>query len=166
MTCSKCGHENIDGAKFCPECGASTTQRPAPAVTKPRSSEWVSGVVVGVGALVVIRLMSWVIHTSEAPISSQVDTSVAPRSQHVTAAMACAATLDDVVSVAEAYSHGDSDAILGLIGRRKAIPRAAGTAVSVLLADSPFRGIDALYVESGSYIGERCYGVAALLAPN
>ena len=36
--------------------------------------------------------------------------------------------MDEVVSVAEAYSHGDSDAILGLIGRRKAIPLATGTA--------------------------------------
>jgi hypothetical protein len=74
--------------------------------------------------------------------------------------------MDDVVSVAEAYSHRDSDALLGLIGHRKAIPLAAGTTVSVLLADTPFSGIDALYVESGTYIGERCYGVAMFVAPN
>lgn len=80
--------------------------------------------------------------------------------------MACASTIDDAVSVAEAYSHRDSDALLGLIGRRKAIPLAAGTTVSVLLADTPFSGIDALYVESGTYIGERCYGVAMFVAPN
>jgi hypothetical protein len=80
--------------------------------------------------------------------------------------MACAATTDDVASLAQAYSHGDSDALLGLIGRRKAIPLAAGTAVTVLYADDPFTGLDALHVESGSYIGERCYGVAALMAPD
>jgi hypothetical protein len=80
--------------------------------------------------------------------------------------MACAVTIDDAASLAQAYSHGDSDALLGLIGRRKAIPLATGTVVTVLLADSPFGGIDALYVESGSYIGERCYGVAALTAPD
>jgi heptaprenylglyceryl phosphate synthase len=80
--------------------------------------------------------------------------------------MACALSIDDVALLAQAYTHRDSDAVLGLVGRQKAIPLAKGTAVTVLLADSPYGGIDALYVESGSYIGERWYGVAALMAPD
>jgi hypothetical protein len=80
--------------------------------------------------------------------------------------MACAAAIDDAVSVADAYAHGDSDGLLSLIGRRKAMLLATGTRVTVLVVDSPFRGIDGLYIDSGSYIGERCYGVAALLSPD
>ena len=79
--------------------------------------------------------------------------------------MACALSIDDVGLLVQAYTQKDADAVLGLVERRKAIALEAGTAVKVLLADSPYGGIDALYVESGAYIGERCYGVAALMAP-
>jgi hypothetical protein len=121
---------------------------------------------VALGCLAALLFVSWIIHISEAPVTSPVRVSEAPRNQHVTAAMACALSIDDAGLLVQAYTHKDADAVLGLVERRKAIPLAAGTAVKVLVADSPYGGIDALYVESGAYIGERCYGVAALMAPD
>jgi hypothetical protein len=165
MICAQCGHEERDDTKFCSECGSAVIRELPRVVLKSSSFDSRAAAFVAVGCLVALGLVAWAINVSEAPVASPTHASVALRSQHVTAAMACATTMDDVVSVAEAYSHGDSDAIIGLIGRRKAILLATGTSVSVLLADSPYRGIDALYVESGSYIGERCYGDAALLTP-
>jgi hypothetical protein len=167
MVCAKCGHEDKDGVKFCSECGASVKARKTlREVKKPHSSEWLLGTILVVGALIAIRLVLWAISSSESRVTSVAHTKVAPRSQHVTGAMACVTNIDDVAILAQAYTRRDSDALLGLVGRQKAIPLAAGTAVTVLVADTPFAGIDALYVDSGSYIGERCYGVAAFLAPD
>jgi hypothetical protein len=77
--------------------------------------------------------------------------------------MACASTPDEAAPLAEAYLHGDSQAVLGLIARGRAIPLEPGVQVTVLVADTPFQGMNALYVESGFYSGERCYGLANFL---
>jgi hypothetical protein len=166
MICAKCGHAEQDNTKFCSECGAAVIRKPSIVTRQSNSFEWRSAIVAAVGGLAAIALVAWAINVSEAPIEKPTHISVAPRLQHVTEAMACSSSIDDALLLAEAYMHRDSDAVLGLVGRRKAIPLATGTAVTIISANSPYDGMDALYVESGAYIGERCYGMAALVTPN
>ncbi len=163
VTCSKCGYECDNKVKSCPECGAAAAAPPPPVVAESPASGWSSGTLAA-GGVLAVALVIWAIHTGEASDAGQAPASAAPRTYHVTGAMACASSRDDVDLVAQAYSHRDSDAVVGLVGRQKAIALAAGTSVTVILEDTPYQGIDFLSVDSGSYIGERYYGLAAFLA--
>ena len=145
--------------KFCPECGASVARR----VQKkkvPGSSGWLWWILIGAGLFVVIVMLGNVANNR---FGSGVTSPTSGRFR-VTGATACASTLDQAGPLAQAYLNKDSQAVLGLIVRHQAIPLEAGVNVSVLVADTPFRGMHTLYVESGFYAGERCYGLASFLS--
>ena len=88
MICSNCQHEERDGTKCCSECDKAVV-RNSPCVARKSSSFDPRAIVfVAVRSLAVLALMGWVINVSEAPIVIHPHKLIAPRSQHVTAAMA------------------------------------------------------------------------------
>lgn len=66
----------------------------------------------------------------------------------------CAASLDDVVNVLEAYRSRDSEALMGLVGRGKARLLKEGTRLYVA---GNYEHQLSVLIESGAESGERCW---------